>query len=285
MSDRTNHQPIGASNRMLDCNNNNNNNNTNNNNNNTNNNNVTPTDNDTELLILIDSNSNHINHRLFWTLDKTKWKRCSIINEAQHAINEMDYANLKYVLLSVGVNDVDDEEGYSVANRMSNLIDAIGNKYPGVKIILNEVTPRNDDRDSHVRKCNEALVALAEQNELIFLAPQGNLRDESFFRDEKHIKKEKIARYVSNIKTALRMAYGIEDPRRKRRGSGENEKPRSGNTLCTKWEYPMNFGRGQKFEQSKLYPRHPQQYEVRTRDDMEEEVKKELRRKLLSVFD
>ena len=30
-------------------------------------------DNNTELLILIDSNSNFINRRLLWSLDKTKW--------------------------------------------------------------------------------------------------------------------------------------------------------------------------------------------------------------------
>ena len=128
------------------------------------------------------------------------------------AINGTNYRNLKYLLLSVGVNDTDEEEGRSVAGKLSEIIDAVHHEYPAVKIILNELTPRMDERDGEVTKCNKALVSIAAQDELLFLAKQGNLRDNSFFRDNKHIKSEKIGRYVANIKIELRNAYGMKDP-------------------------------------------------------------------------
>ena len=173
-----------------------------------------PTDKETELLILIDSNSNHINRRQFWTLDKTKWVRCGMINEAMRVVSETIYPNLKYLLLSVGVNDTDDVDGHLVAERITELIDVVHHQYPEVKIIVNELTPRMDDRDGEVTKCNKALVPIVAQDDLLFLAKQTNLRDKSFFRDNKHIKSEKIGRYVANIKTELRNAYGMEDPRK-----------------------------------------------------------------------
>ena len=178
------------------------------------NNSSIPSDSDTELLILIDSNSNHINRRQFWTLDRTKWLRCGTVNEAMRGINGTNYRNLKYLLLSVGVNDTDDEEGQSVAGKISEIVDAVHYKYPEVKIILNELTPRMDERDGEVTKCNKALASIAVQDDLVFLAKQGNLRDNSFFRDNKHIKSEKIGRYVANVKNELRNAYGIKDPRK-----------------------------------------------------------------------
>ena len=175
-----------------------------------------PTDNNTELLIIIDSNGNHLNHRLFWTLDKTKWIRCGTINESSGAINKMKYTNLKYVLIGVGVNDIDDARGAEVATKMCNLIRSIHQSYPEVKIILNEITPRNDNRDNQVVECNAALQNVESRNEYVFLAKQSNLRDEtfSFFHDHKHIKRTKIARYASNLKTTLRKAYGIDDLRK-----------------------------------------------------------------------
>ena len=163
---------------------------------------------------MIDSNSNHINRRQFWTVDKTQWVRFGTINEVMREVSETTYPNLKYLLLSVGVNDTDDVDGHLVAERITELVDVVHNQYPEVKIILNEFTPGMDDRDGEVMKCNKALVPIAAQDDLLFLAKQTNLRDKSFFRDNKQVKGEKIGRYVANIKTALRNAYGIGDPRK-----------------------------------------------------------------------
>ena len=82
-------------------------------------------DNNTELLILIDSNSNFINRRLFWSLDKTKWERCGTVYEASVAVNKRKYNKLKYVLIAVGVNDIDNKGGTEVAEKLTNLTNNI----------------------------------------------------------------------------------------------------------------------------------------------------------------
>ena len=167
-------------------------------------------DSNTEL-ILMDSNSAHINRNIFWRLDKTKWTRCGVIAEAAKVVEETLYENLQYVLLSIGVNDTDEEDGVTVGKRLEQLIKTIKQKYPTTKIILNELTPRKGPRDKEVIDCNRVLLQVASSDNSIFLAKQSNLRDAeySFHFDEKHIKSSKIGRYVGNIKLALRKAYGI----------------------------------------------------------------------------
>ena len=60
-----------------------------------------------------------------------------MINEAVRAVYEKNYANLKYIQISLGVNDTDDEDGLLVAKRLTELIDVIHHQYPDVKVILN----------------------------------------------------------------------------------------------------------------------------------------------------
>ena len=175
-----------------------------------------PIDNTTELLILIDSNSNHLDRRKFWRVNNTKWERCGTAYEAGRAIRKVNYHNLQYVLVSLGVNDIDDVCG---------ITDDIHMIYPNVKVIVSELTPRNDNRDEEVIECNKPLVANAKSKDYMYFAKQSNLRDPdySFFDDSKHIKKTKVGRYASNLKIALRKAYGIEDPRE--RNSGNQDRP------------------------------------------------------------
>ena len=148
---------------------------------------------------------------MFWRLDKTKWTRCGVIAEAAKVVEETRYESLQYVLLSIGVNDTDEEDGVTVGKRLEHLIKTIKQKYPTTKIILNELTPRKGPRDKEVIDCNKVLLQVAAEDNSIFLAKQSNLRDAeySFHFDEKHIKSSKIGRYVGNIKLALRKAYGI----------------------------------------------------------------------------
>ncbi len=254
-----------------------------------------PTDENTELLILIDSNSNHVDRRRFWKLDNTKWKRCGMISEAMKAIHEVKYTNLQYVLVSIGVNDTDDEEedGLSVANRLLELLNVIKEKYPDSKIILNELTPRNDSRDNEVIKCNGALFTAIEKDNKIFLAKQSNLRDPeyTFFFDAKHIKSSKIGRYVNNIKIALRKAYGIADPRY---SSVHHDRQRWNNISPTsRWsfqhdsfqppQHPYNNRINEQRNQRTV--NHQAIHDSQHENTINHELKYEIRKRLLAIFD
>ena len=75
----------------------------------------------------------------------------------------------------MGVNDLDDKGGIEVAEKLTNLTNNILRTYPDVKVILNEVTPRHDERDMEVIECNKPLHTLAKNNNLVFIAKQSNL--------------------------------------------------------------------------------------------------------------
>ena len=82
--------------------------------------------------------------------------------------------------------------------------------YP-LKFIHSEVTPRMDHLDRRVKEVNELLSQYAMGNDQIFLVRNSNLRNpDNYFTDGKHLKHAIIPRFASNIKRALRSAYGIK---------------------------------------------------------------------------
>ena len=58
--------------------------------------------------------------------------------------------SLKHVLINAGVNDIDTKSGMQVFQEMEVTVEQLSMKYPGIKIIFSEITPRNDKRDNEV---------------------------------------------------------------------------------------------------------------------------------------
>ena len=84
-------------------------------------------------------------------------------------------------------------------------------KFPEIKIILAESTPRKDEKDAEVDVCNQLLRDYALSDDQVFLASHENLRanKNDFLVDNKHISRKKIGVFVVNLKRALCQAYGI----------------------------------------------------------------------------
>ena len=146
-------------------------------------------------------------------MNNTKVKRCGNLNEVVTALNEkVIYTNLKYVLVHVGVNDTDENSGSAVFNMIDELTRKMWEKYPDLKIILSEITPRKDVKDLEVKLCKRLLHERAQHTPELHIARHSNLRHPNgyFLRDAKHIKSSCIARFAANLKIALRKAYGLE---------------------------------------------------------------------------
>ncbi len=168
-------------------------------------------DQQTDLLIFMDSNRKHINWRQFWTLKGTEKYFCGKLIDVEKRFREETASSIKYILIHVGVNDLDTRTPEQVTEHLKVIIAGMRKKFQGVKIIVSEITPRNDEKDADVRRCNELINALYGNQGHITIAPHSNLRDDdwSMYDDAKHITKAAIPRLVSNIKRALRKAYGI----------------------------------------------------------------------------
>ena len=101
--------------------------------------------------------------------------------------------------------------GNEVYAELVKNIDALKAKYPNVKIILAELTPRKDEKDAQVDICNQLINDLAQLDENIFVASHETLRGDKnkFLADNKHISKKAIGVFVVNLKRALCQAHGI----------------------------------------------------------------------------
>ena len=113
----------------------------------------------------------------------------------------------------MGVNDLDTKDFAVVFQELENIIETIRCKYPNIKIIISESTPRNDARDIHVKHYNKLLSDYNNNNQDIYIANHKKLRDPtwSMFEDSTHIRKIKIPKFAANIIKALKQAYNIKN--------------------------------------------------------------------------
>ena len=166
---------------------------------------------DIDVIFCMDSNSKYIRFKKLWTMKNTVRRRCYTQQGLSQFISELGPASLKYFLINVGVNDIDRMSGNDVYAEIVKNIDALKEKFPNIKIILAELTPRKDDKDAEVDICNKLINELAQLDENVFVASHDTLRGDKnkFLADNKHISRKTIGVFVVNLKRALCQAHGI----------------------------------------------------------------------------
>ena len=165
---------------------------------------------DIDAVFCMDSNSKHIRFKKLWTTKNTVRKRCYTQQDLKQFITDLQATSIKYFLIHVGVNDIDRMESDEVFAKLKENIDLLRKKYPNIKIILSEITPRKDNKDAEVDKCNR-LINEYSTFDNIFIANHANLRGNKndFMFDNKHISRKTIGVFVVNLKKALCQAHGI----------------------------------------------------------------------------
>ena len=166
----------------------------------------------TELVLVMDSNARYIDFKKLWTIRTTDIQRKGTMKEVNGILDNKVYKYLKYLFFSVGCNDIEYNSGAHVFDEIKKTVERIQSQYPNVKVILSEITPRMDcaDLDKEVKDCNELLNNYVNESDKTYIVRNSNLRDRKFFlSDGKHLSKNTIGRFASNIKWALRRAYGI----------------------------------------------------------------------------
>ena len=165
----------------------------------------------TKLLICIDSNRKYLQPRKLWTTNGTTWKHSSRLSFIPGILDDqsLDLSNLEAILINTGVNDIDYMRGAEVHKILLSTINTITRKFPHIKIVVSEITPRNDEKDSEVVICNRMLADSVLMMNNVILIKHDNLRDGnwSYFQDVKHIRKESVHYFAGNIKSALRIAF------------------------------------------------------------------------------
>ena len=171
---------------------------------------------DTEIIMCFDSNRKFINFRKLWTLKGTTRHRTSTLASVKSAIERENATDVKYFLISVGTNDIDTKEPTDIITEYTDIVDLLRRKYPGIKIIINELPPRKEKYDDKVTHMNRLLGDLCWQNDFLSLVDQSKLREDidKTMYDDKHVHRRSFYLYAGNIKRALRKAYGRPEPLR-----------------------------------------------------------------------
>ena len=170
-------------------------------------------DDSTELVFMIDSNARYIDFRRLWTLKTTEIVRCGNMVDVYKFWNnnQKKYNKLKYFFMSIGCNDLVTNTPHQLFTNIHTLVDRLRASFPGIKIIISEVTPRMDAVDGRVQEANKLINQYVEGSQDLFVTKNNNLRNPDFFlEDGIHLNHTIIPRFASNIKRALRAAYGIQ---------------------------------------------------------------------------
>ena len=129
--------------------------------------------------------------------------------------NNTKYTNLKYYFMSVGCNDLVNKTPHELFTSVHKLVVSLKESFPGIKIILSEVTPRMDHIDERVKDVNRLFEQYVAGKQDLFLTRNSNLRNPDFYHpDGIHLKKTISARFANNMKIALRAAHGMKKQNR-----------------------------------------------------------------------
>ena len=104
-----------------------------------------------------------------------------MIFQSEDFIDSLTFTSLGAIMIHTGVNDIDDMDGKKVCIKLFTIINKIESKFPGIKVIVSEITPRMDNRDSEVKICNNMMNSFAKHRKNIFVAGHSNLRGTQFF--------------------------------------------------------------------------------------------------------
>ena len=168
-----------------------------------------------KLLVATDSNGKFLKPDLFWKKEGTIFERTSTIQDIGRILDKNRSKKLGCVLISCGVNDIEEKSGQDVAKEMLSLVGRIKQEHPSTKIVISEITPFYA-RDGEVRACNGIL-----HRELfgkgVQLVKLERLRDETwslFQLDRKHIKESKVPIFAKLLIDALRIVHDTPNRRR-----------------------------------------------------------------------
>ena len=166
-----------------------------------------------ELFMCFDSNGKHIDRKKLWKKNDSDYKQCGTLRKVWEEVQKLQCKVLKYMVISVGTNDLDEKDHDQVLGELELLLNDIRARFPGVKFIINELLPRLDERNDEVGRFNTGLQNLKNNQPDITVASQQNMVDPAFYRDAKHLHESKVPIYAKNIIIAMLKAYGIRDKR------------------------------------------------------------------------
>ena len=90
--------------------------------------------------MLMDSNRRFLDQSLLW--ENLTLLQVGNIPDLHVMLGKQNLSDYDVIIVHVGVNDIDNTSGETVAQKVVHVTSKIKNLAPGTKIVLSEVTPR-----------------------------------------------------------------------------------------------------------------------------------------------
>ena len=162
-------------------------------------------------VMLCDSNRKHLVADQLWR--GIEIIPCGSVRDLKTMIPTIELEHTRLLIINVGVNDLDKKDGRDVFNELKSILEDITKSVPHIKIVLSEITPRNDERDAQVIICNALLKDAFSRSRNVTIAHHNKLRNSewSFHEDAKHLSRISIGKFAWNLKNAIRSAMGSRE--------------------------------------------------------------------------
>ena len=162
-----------------------------------------------DYVMLFDSNRRYLDTKKLLPKSSSKIMACSTTGKAIDIMKNPRFTINKGLIINTGVNDIDRHMSTEdVIHSQVNLINTATGSFPGKKIILSSITPRNDSLDHKVKAANQEIHEQIKDIPNVFHVSNGNLRDDRFYHYTKHLNKRfGIPALAKNIKKEIRNAF------------------------------------------------------------------------------
>ncbi|CAB4018949.1 Hypothetical predicted protein [Paramuricea clavata] len=164
-----------------------------------------------DFVFLCDSNRKFINTNLLCPKSTVKVIPCGTTDKAINILSSPRFKVNKGLIINTGVNDLEHSTAKDVISKQLQMINLAVNAFPGKKIILSSITPRDDKLDKDVEVVNKEVHCQIANNPNVIYVDNCNLREVKYYYDHKHLnRKNGIPAFATNLKKGIRLACGIK---------------------------------------------------------------------------
>ena len=144
-----------------------------------------------DFVALMDSKRKYVNiHKLTHGKNKRIFP-CGNIQKAKEALETANFKT-KILLLHFGVNDIEEtHNSQSIAKNLLDVCELASNKFPAAKILVSEITPRQDDLQPVIEEVNSIFRNQVTEIKNCTIINHTSFNDKGLFFDRKHLNRSK----------------------------------------------------------------------------------------------
>lgn len=183
-----------------------------------------------DTIILCDSNGRSLDLNLLCPGASYRYIRCPTLSKAKEILEHSEFHQPKTFIIHTGTNDLEKSSNSTLSSLTSDLLNIITVKFPGSRVLVSSLLPRDDNLHARVLEVNNQLKQKCLSMANVHLIEHTNLFQASaILYDKKHLNEKGVRLFAKNLKRA----FFYNTPRRTSKTSMKVEAPHHPNHLHT----------------------------------------------------